>query len=80
MGELYSWMDRIYVVNKGFKIIFLKMSSIYLHQTNGFRGAFSMASCSKFPSEGFPGLLSTTAWLRGPFVRDGITGTGLPNV
>ena len=22
MGELYSWMDRIYVVNKGFKIIF----------------------------------------------------------
>ena len=22
MGELYSWMDRIYVFNKGFKIIF----------------------------------------------------------
>ena len=22
MGELYSWMDRIYVVNKSFKIIF----------------------------------------------------------
>ena len=22
MGELYSWMDRIYVVNKGFKITF----------------------------------------------------------
>ena len=24
------------------------------------------------------GLLSTKAWLRGPFLHDGITGTGLP--
>ena len=51
MGQLYSWMDRIYVVNKGFKIIFSLSPAhenvivIYLHQANGFRGMFSMASC-----------------------------------
>ena len=54
MGELYSWMDRIYVVNKGFKII-LASPSVQIMKCHQYISTRQMVSEGRF--RGFDGKL-----------------------